>query len=141
MITHLISTTEFINFIHQNYNQLGIEFPFDIIVNYVNFISQKPTLSMFVPCDENGNVLDEPEIYDTWIMYSISNLDTKFETNTQCEQYKEAKSNILFKDKMWDIKSLKEKIEYYDTIENFAIKEHFFNKLVLTKTSLKQIGL
>lgn len=30
------------------------------IKHYANFLSQKPEKWMFVPCDENGNVLEDP---------------------------------------------------------------------------------
>ena len=34
------------------------------IYKYANFLSQKLELCMFVPCDEKGNVLEEPtELY------------------------------------------------------------------------------
>ena len=46
MITHLISTTEFVKLIHEKYLKGDIQHiqeERDLIVNYVNFISQKPT--------------------------------------------------------------------------------------------------
>lgn len=33
-----------------------------LIISYANFLSQPLTISMFVPCDEEGNVLSEPDI-------------------------------------------------------------------------------
>ena len=34
------------------------------IKNYAKFLSQKPEKWMFVPCDEDGNVLEEPKAKD-----------------------------------------------------------------------------
>ena len=36
----------------------------DRINNYAKFLNQPLKLEMFVPCDDKGNVLDEPLIYD-----------------------------------------------------------------------------
>ena len=70
MITHLISTTKFVNTLKEtrSTDQVDCAETFDSISNellgkifrYVSFISQKPILSMFVACDEEGNVLEEP---------------------------------------------------------------------------------
>lgn len=34
---------------------------------FADFIKQPLTLGMFVPCDENGNILEEPEQFKDWI--------------------------------------------------------------------------
>ena len=51
---------------------------------YANFVTQKLILGMFVACDENGNVLEEP--------------NRSTHTNTECEQYAEAKEKVIFED-------------------------------------------
>jgi len=51
--------------------------------NYANFIKQKPEIWMFIPCDENGNVLEEPiETIGGVEMYS--------------KRYQQAKERCLF---------------------------------------------
>ena len=51
--------------------------------NYANFIKQKPEILMFIPCDENGNVLEEPiETIGGVEMYS--------------KRYQQAKERCLF---------------------------------------------
>lgn len=59
----LISMTDFV--ILQNislankeikHNECGLR-----ILKYANFLKQPLILGMFVPCDENGNVLEEPK--------------------------------------------------------------------------------
>lgn len=50
---------------------------FERILKYAKFIKQPLTLSMFVPCDSDGNVLEEPNEYKS-------------------EQYQQAKERIIF---------------------------------------------
>jgi len=52
------------------------------IYRYSDFLSQPLTMSMFVPCDKDGNVLSEP--------------NRSTHTNEECEAYNEAKSKVLF---------------------------------------------
>ena len=37
------------------------------IFSYAEFLKQPLKLEMFVPCDEDENVLGEPEIYSQWV--------------------------------------------------------------------------
>lgn len=66
----------------------------DRIFNYANFLKQPLKLEMFVPCDEVGNLLEEPlqEHYT----------DCTEEQNAKdwlynLEKYKQAKEKVLFK--------------------------------------------
>src|SRR5690606_19676303 len=52
--------------------------------NYAQFLKQPLRLEMFVPCDEEGNVLEVPT--DT----------TSMRRNQKIEQYNEAKEKVLF---------------------------------------------
>lgn len=157
MITHLISTTDFVKLIHnkrkdmwkgliqngKNYISL-----FDIIVRYANFISQKPTLSMFVICDEGGNILEEPKLEH----YQ----DCDNETNMRdylynLDNYREKQSKILFKG--WEHMVYSDGtiwirqttggnncwyyLDQYKTLEDLPN----LNKLELTGEALKEIGL
>ena len=65
----LISMTDFVLGIEQNsytktekYNIIEWQSKcesFDKIIKYANFLKQPLKLGMFVPCDENGNVLED----------------------------------------------------------------------------------
>ena len=46
----------------EEYNKVNETFV-NKVINYVNFLKQPLELRMFVPCDEYGNVLEEP-VYD-----------------------------------------------------------------------------
>lgn len=65
-----------------------------VISNYANLLRQPLTLGMFVPIDENGNVLEEPyltmeesrEIYDIQDTYSKAKDKVLFEGFTGCDR-------------------------------------------------------
>lgn len=55
----------------------------DEISNYAQFLAQKPEKWMFVPCDEDGNVLEEPLHY------------TEF-TREETQKYQQALERVIF---------------------------------------------
>ena len=64
-----------------------------IIENYAKFLKQPLKLEMFVPCDEDGNVLEEP-----------NGIDTAIETG-YFHDYNKARENVLFEGfKIYDYK-------------------------------------
>jgi hypothetical protein len=59
----------------------------ELVINYANFLKKPLNLGMFVPCDEEGNVLEEPlhiELYEE---------DTY---DFDCLQYQQAKYRVFF---------------------------------------------
>lgn len=109
---------------------------------YANFLKQPLTLGMFVPCDEYGNVLEEP-------------IDTICGVERYSEKYQQAKERVLFEffevihiDKVritiqyefqqLDYNRIRERFEYYNTIEDLT---GCHLDLTLTPSALKQIGL
>lgn len=150
MITHLISTTEFVKLMYdwtKGKTNLHIENAFIKTMKYANFISQKPELWMFISCDEEGNVLEEPKLED-WVCEIHGN----YYYNIKLEEYNQAQSKVLFKgwqyelNEEWDQPAITNgtysiiignTIGGYKTIEILASKV----KLELTEIVLKQIGL
>jgi hypothetical protein len=59
----------------------------DLVLNYANFLKQLLELWMFVPCDEDGNVLEEPK----W-----ENEETDYEIQILVQEYQQAKEKCLF---------------------------------------------
>ena len=55
------------------------------IVNYANFLKQPLKLEMFVPCDDNGNVLED--IIGHGMIHNYSE---------KLKQYEQAKDKVLF---------------------------------------------
>ena len=146
MITHLISTTEFVKLVENKDGYFPHE-RYTLICNYANFNLLKPELWMFIPCDEEGNVLEEPKIEGkiTWC-------DKCEELNPEYGTWYKAQSKVLFKgwkyelNEEWDQPAivnsthsiiLGNTVGGYKTIEKLASKV----KLELTETALKQIGL
>lgn len=68
------------------------------IHNYAKLLPTPLTLGMFVPVDDDGNVLEEPEYYDKWLTpnkFSYTGLE--FDSWKECcSIYKKALSNVLF---------------------------------------------
>ena len=67
------------------------------VLNYANFLKQPLTLGMFVPCDDDGNVLEEPS-KDMWDNFINSQFGHFNESYTYCFNYQEAKSKVIFED-------------------------------------------
>ncbi len=114
------------------------------ILNYANFLKQPLELWMFVPCDEDGNVLKfnypQNKVFD-----DIAQI--QFE-----KQYQQAKERCLFDVECIDIsngvfKGLKfGSIEYNITTKIFfygckIVEDIIEYNLQLTQTAIKQIGL
>lgn len=64
------------------------------MVNYAKFLSMPLTLGMFVPTDENNNVLQEPNNHGAFYA-GMSSKDFNYNV-MDCEQYSEALSNVIF---------------------------------------------
>ena len=61
---------------------------FDKIIKYANFLKQPLTLGMFVPCDDDGNVVSG---------FYNGNIDSKDKSFTKlANEYNEAKKRVLF---------------------------------------------
>ena len=120
----------------------------DKVMAYANFLKQPLELWMFVPCDEDGNVLDsEPcslGMFEKGNPYYDVYLKDK-------NEYQQAKERCLFegfKDGAWGLYAT---IEYNAEGECLEVDNHFCrNKTIedlvkynlkLTPTAQKQIGL
>ena len=126
---------------------------FGVIENYAKFLKQPLQLCFFVPCDENGNVLEEPKRWNDYLQFPDS-----FDGNKEWGElynYELAIERVLFKgfefirtinhrelmpcnrflknDEYWNVKFPNRNIE-------FLIIE-FEQKIELTDSAIKQIGL
>lgn len=79
----LISMTDFV--LEQVRKMESKELAYLKIFNYARFLKQPLTLGMFVPCDENGNVLVEPKI----------RFDGGYDID-EVKIYQQAKGRVLF---------------------------------------------
>lgn len=73
---------------------------YDKMVSFAKFLSQPLNLGMFVPCDLEGNVLEEPEMYSDYLLSNeeyckIPRVHCN-EWHEACKEYQEAKDRVLF---------------------------------------------
>lgn len=121
---------------------------FSVIENYAKFLKQPLQLGFFVPCDENGNVLEEPKRWNDYLQFPDS-----FDGNKEWGElynYELAIERVLFKGLYWEgnyvIGNMPDEMIYVDEefCQDMTI-EDFFNtiisKIELTETAIKQIGL
>ena len=118
-----------------------------IIENYAKFLKQSLKLEMFVPCDEDGNVFGEPEIYSQWVRENFNDELENEERINQCKDYHQAKEKVLFEgfefvsrtDETWLFKingNFPRIVGKKLTIESLRI---FKDKIKLSQTSLNAI--
>lgn len=112
------------------------------IVNYAQFLKQPLTLGMFVPCDENGNVLEEPK-KDYHFMYANGQEFYPHQIDEYNLLLSKAKEKILFKgfDEVGGVSVAKAICQTYKTIESLTDKKIPLISLALTESAIKQIGL
>lgn len=149
----LISMTDFVLEQETKYSHVtrdATKNPFLLIVYYAKFLKQPLKLSMFVPADENGNILTEPEDFE----YYLSDNEQYF--NGDIEEsvgYANALEKVLFKGcEVRKIqRSHKYDTDYYVVFfnskqlwiswTNREIEDYTIFDLELTESALKQIGL
>lgn len=127
---------------------------------YDDFLEQPLTLGMFVPCDSQGNVLEEPKK----CQYAFGDqMVSEKQWNRDCQQYQQAKDRVLFEGfkvkKVHELRivlSTPEHVNFdlnwflykdgggyftdYKTVGDFT--ERLTNlELTLTPTACKQIGI
>ena len=85
-----------LNTMHMSLSEFSYDNLHDIY-KHEEFLSQKLELWMFVPCDENGNVLEEPNIKDAFYggnHFAVKENSTVY--HRQNDQYQKAKDRLLF---------------------------------------------
>jgi hypothetical protein len=107
------------------------------IYQYSLFLKQPLKLEMFVPCDEDGDVLEEP-------IESIGGVELYAET------YQKAKKKVLFDGfKLIGVRHVRSgeiviglgyKNGIHQTIEDLVMY-HKYKYLILTESAIKQLGL
>ena len=86
----LIPMTDFVNNVGNMENYPSHENALSWIYNYTTFLKQPLKLEMFVPCDDEGNILEEPEDYEQ----RLPNMMTEY--NDEIYRYEQAKEKVLF---------------------------------------------
>ena len=135
----LIPMTDFVNNVGNMENYPSHENALSWIYNYANFLRQPLKIEMFVPCDEDGDILDEPEDYEL----RLTNMMTEY--NDEVYRYKQAKEKVLFEgfESYEDYECAKYEDVYIDeevcdgkfTVEDL-IKDTGKTKIKLSQTTL-----
>ena len=97
----LIPMTDFVleQLNEQNSRTKPMREVFNSLEKYATFLRQPLKLEMFVPCDEDGDILEEPEDYEQ----RLPNMMTEY--NDEIYRYEQAKEKVLFEGfKIYDYK-------------------------------------
>ena len=127
---------------------------FDKIINYAKFLKQPLKLEMFVPCDEDGDILEEPEDYEQ----RLPNMMTEY--NDEIYRYEQSKEKVLFEgfelvrfiDKenpCYVVSNGKNEVTFHIGLYNFSkgvkfaktIEDLIHIQPILTESAIKQIVL
>ena len=140
LIMKLISMTSFVLEIEKQPYVEGTKYK--DLVNYAKFLKQPLKLEMFVPCDEDGDILEEPEYYEQ----RLPNMMTEY--NDEIYRYEQAKEKVLFEgfEPYEDYECAKYEDVYIDeevcdgkfTVEDL-IKDAGKTKIKLSQTALNAI--
>jgi hypothetical protein len=104
MNTPFLTLAEYIIYISENY---GKNYPviLDKIIKYSKFIKLPLEISMFVPCDSDGNILQPPTEYQRYLNmmgnpemrnYGLTEEELNAGIGMKCLEYQKAKENCLF---------------------------------------------
>ena len=103
------------------------------IFNYAKFLKQPLKLEMFIACDDEGNVLEEPEQFQEWL-----NSDHYFNASEsichQCRMFQQAKEKVLFEG--FDLQTANFWLYAQETIEDLI-----YYDLQLTENATKLFRL
>jgi hypothetical protein len=131
----LISMTDFVLDLNNDLSPTTSKNKLIKIVNYASFLKQPLKLEMFILCDDDGNVMEEP-VYN--------GVDEQY-YEAQREQYQKEKAKVLFKGfQYFGLNSFK-KGNYlidFDNIENSNIESLLRHEIEfeLTDSAIKRIS-
>lgn len=131
----LINMTDFV-LQQANYTDVSnISEKYATIWNYATFLKQPLKLEMFVPCDENGNVLEKPQMRPGRNSFDEEDMDYDAQ---ELYDYIKAKEKVLFElNSPGAVETMNYHISRNRNIEYLAN----FGSIKLTQTAIKQIGL
>jgi hypothetical protein len=127
----LIPMTDFVNNVGNMENYPSHENALSWIYNYATFLKKPLKLEMFAPCDEDGNVLEEPKIEEEYVDEHTTQIFAQYQYDLD-----KAKEKVLFEHKLqFDLGVIRHHISQGRNIEYFAN----FGSMQLTKTALNAI--
>ena len=129
----LIPMTDFVNNVGNMENYPSHENALSWIYNYATFLKLPLKLEMFVPCDEDGNVLEEPIFHEPNNENEIGNYQIL------SDEYCEARAKVLFEN--IPISQAKWLVNSFSTIESLSDISNTITPIYLNNNAIKQIGL
>ena len=142
----LKSMTDFVNNVGNMENYPSHEKALAWIYNYSTFLKLPLKLEMFVPCDEDGNVLEEPKIEEEYVDEHTTQIFAQYQYDLD-----KAKEKVLFegiefrKNGGVNFLTIKEDtFAFFDfnvKFKNLTIEYLIQYDLQLTENAVKQIGL
>ena len=102
-------------------------------MSYAKLLKKPLKLEMFVPCDEDGDILEEPTNYE----HRLPNM--MIEYNYEVYRYKQAKEKVLFEN--IPIAQAKWLVNTFSTIESLSDISNTITPIYLNNNAIKQIGL
>lgn len=121
----------------------GVGIALSRINRYAKFLKQPLKLWMFVPCDENGNVLEYPDRENN--KYDIYDRDYCFFNDglffNDLEQYQQAKERCLFLGQRGEVFDYEFARIFIDEFFNIDQLSNEIRNIQLTQTAIKQLGL
>ena len=134
----LMSMTEFI-LSDKVKSALEYEESYKMIRSYANFLKQPLKLEMFFPCDDDGNILEEPKIFDYFDDGFNFEFNQKHFKDVVLEEYYNAKEKVLFEN--IPIAQAKWLVNSFSTIESLSDISNTITPIYLNNNAIKQIGL
>ena len=102
--------------------------------NFDNFLEQQLKLEMFVPCDEDGNVLEEPKIEEEYVDEHTTQIFAQYQYDLDKAKEKVLFENIPISQAKWLVNS-------FSTIESLSDISNTITPIYLNNNAIKQIGL
>jgi len=137
----LISMTDYVEIILKEHldRDMSEHRLVELLGNYKDFLKTPLTLGMFVPCDEDGNVLEEPP----------SGKENYKDHNDWCGQYdnyQQAKGRVIFEgciyNTQWHYFTIVKTNDIFSLhVLNNIIEDLMDYKLTLTPAKAKELGL
>ena len=144
----LISMTDFV--LEESKNRQQYDERFYRCYAYANFLKQPLKLEMFVPCDDEGNVVKKPKMlyYDSMTGWSCPQDEIDYEDKMR--PYEQAKEKVLFEgcsisklmpDNYYQVYCDSDRILWLSWNKSKTIEDLILSNLTLTESAKKQIGI
>ena len=138
----LISMTDFV-LEQEDFLDITNKQKLECIIKYANFLKQPLELWMFVPVDENGNVLECPHNYGLLNLYPTGDklMDLSFKDSLEFQQAKERCLFEGFDLLVGQTINTKNPEIFGKEMKDLIIEDLVKYNLQLTPTAIKQLGL